>query len=130
MNNENEKDLKNKIGDAELKGVSGGLQFMVYSSFEKCTQLLKEAGDRAWACSSPVGLGHYSQLHFYINRAEHTGDEGSRLADVNSALAEMAGGCQAISNVTFSEADYKYVKERLEQVKLAAEHRLGSKTIA
>lgn len=106
---------KNMINDEELEKVNGGFTIPGKYSFEQVTAILKEAGDRAWACSDfYFGGGRQSDLHDHINWAEKASDKTTRFDNICKAIADM-GTCPAdVRYCKLSQDDYKYIKDRLD----------------
>lgn len=111
-----------KMNDSELETVAGGMSIPGLGlSFEACTALLKEAGDRAYACSEfTLGGGRFSHLHSCISSAEHAGTNENRSGSLNGACAELAK-YPSIPYVKLTQSDYEYIKLRLDKVKQAVD---------
>ena len=112
------KDEMRQLDEEELdKVAAGGINFNPFGpDFATCTKNLKEAGDRAWVCSSSGMFGTYSPLHSAISSAEHASDNQTRLAYVKDAWNELANGPEKVREVKFKPGDYEFIKTRVDLV--------------
>lgn len=95
-----------QLTDEELKQVSGGIKIGGDDHFEEVTQLLKDAGDRAWA---KLG-GSTDGLWYYINQAEKTTSSVTRKQNIQLALNSLE-----YSKNSLAAEDYNFIKEKLDE---------------
>ena len=106
----NEKDLENVAG-----GFTPPVPTFGILTFDQCTPLLTEAGNRAYSCSDyTLGGGRWSNLHSHINAAEKTTDKDYRIQMVAKALEDLEAALGTMKYLT--QQDYEYIKTRLDQV--------------
>ena len=108
---------KNMINDEELEKVNGGIGVVGRPTFEQCTQLLKEAGDIAFACSQSYwGGGRRSDLHDHINWAEKASDNTTRFTNVCKAKEDMGTCPDDVKYCKLSPENYNFIKSNLDIV--------------
>ena len=96
---------KEQLKEEQSEDASAGFSFGD-DNFEKATQLLKEAADRALSVlgSKPYGLWHY------INYALSAATAITRKEDIQRALSELES-CKG----NMSADDYYFIKDKLDQ---------------
>lgn len=93
-----------KLIDEQLKEVSAGAKIGIDRDSLIATQLLRDAGDKAWALlGNEVG-----GLWYYINRAEKATLTIIRKVNIEKALNSLESFKDSLS-----ENDYLYIKMRL-----------------
>ncbi|MBQ0036922.1 MAG: hypothetical protein KBT35_08410 [Firmicutes bacterium] len=95
-----EKNKTVQLDDEEVKQVSGGGDYC----FDEVTQLLKDAGDRAWAA-----LGYRNELWKTINKAQFSSKVLTRMIAIDEAIDELEGSWKD----SFSSEDYDYIYQKL-----------------
>ena len=90
-----------QLNDKEAKQASGGSRDFI---FDEVTQLLKDAGDRAWAA-----LGYRNQLWSVINKAQFKTSALSRMIAIDAAIDELEGSWKN----RLSPEDYDFIHQKL-----------------
>ena len=98
---------KEQLKDEQTENVIGGGSSFIDDlvNFQKGTELLKEAGDRAWAV-----LGDRNKLWKQINFAEKATSYITRKKEIKKALVEL------LTQKNFmNDEDYYFIKKKLDK---------------
>lgn len=98
---------KEQLKDEQTENVTGGGSSFIddLANFQKGTELLKEAGDRAWAV-----LGDRNKLWKQINFAEKATSYITRKKEIKKALVEL------LTQKNFmNDEDYFFIKKKLDK---------------
>ena len=90
------------FNDEQLKHISGGEKHNQY--FDEVTELLKQAGDRAWSVLLPE-----NKLWEKINNAEKADSESTRMVYIEEALFILELGFKRLMD----KSDYDFIYEKL-----------------
>ena len=112
--------MKEMLMDKVLENVVGGFGFGM--TFEECTRLLQEAGERAWLRSGYWIMGAFipdSNLHRAIAAAEQASDNETRVAYIDIALAELENPTYiAFPDLFLEDGDKEFIESRLRRVRM------------
>lgn len=90
------------FNDEQLKHISGGEKHNQY--FNDATELLKQAGDRAWSVLLPE-----NKLWDKINNAEKADSESTRMVYIEDALFHLEFAFKRLMD----KSDYDFIYEKL-----------------